>query len=108
MNYQEYDWYFNPDDALGSSGEIKDPWATTGLDFGTCIGQECCSTGQTWDASLNQCIGTSTVVDTFVNQNMIETFLTKKEPGHYKSDYVIRENYEAPMSKSFVNNSSIK
>jgi hypothetical protein len=65
MNYQEYSWYFNPSTApTGTvSTTTSDPWA--GLGIGTCVGQQCCSTGQTWDASLNQCIVDSTVTETF-------------------------------------------
>jgi hypothetical protein len=108
MNYQEYSWYFNPSTApSGAASTTKsDPWA--GLGIGTCIGQQCCSTGQTWDASLNQCIGDSTVTETF--EGMIQNSLTKTQNGKYKPDYVIgnQSHYQAPMSKSFINNSGIK
>jgi len=107
MNYQEYSWYFDPSTApTGAASNANDPWA--GLGVGTCIGQQCCSTGQTWDASLNQCIGDSTVTETF--EGMIQNSLTRTQNGKYKSDYVIGNDshYQAPMSKSFINNSSIK
>jgi len=103
MNYQEYDWYFDPASAPTSSGGVSDPWLSNDLDFGTCVGQACCSTGQIWDPSINQCIGTSTVTETFVTEGMVEKYLSKKEPGYYKSDYVMGNQYEAPMSKSFIN-----
>ena len=103
MNYQEYTWYFNANSApTSSSTTSNDPWMSS-LDLGTCIGQECCSTGQTWDASINQCIGTSTV-ETFMTEGMVEKMLTKTQQGKYKNDYVIGNSYQAPMSKSFVNN----
>jgi hypothetical protein len=60
MNYQEYDWYFNPSAAPKGSADSTDPWATTEFP-GTCIGELCCSDGQTWNTDLNQCIGASTV-----------------------------------------------
>ena len=61
MNYQEYDWYFqNTGDSSSTIADSSfDPWES--LDIGTCIGEYCCSSGQTWDSSLNQCIGSSTV-----------------------------------------------
>jgi hypothetical protein len=110
MNYQEYDWGFNPATATtGTTTSANDPWLSNG-NLGTCIGQECCSNGQIWDASINQCVGSSTV-ETFVTgvetEGIVEKMLTKTEQGKYKSDYVMGHQYEAPMSKSFVNNSGI-
>jgi hypothetical protein len=105
MNYQEYSWYFNAATAPTGPASSTDPWA--GLGVGTCIGQQCCSKGQIWDASLNQCIGDSTVTETF--EGMIQNSLTKTQNGKYKPDYVIgnQSHYQAPMSKSFINNSGI-
>ncbi len=61
MNYQEYDWYFDKANAPKSNGLTNDdPWAGRGI--GACMGQYCCSEGQTYDTSLNQCIGNSTVM----------------------------------------------
>jgi hypothetical protein len=57
MNYEEYDWSFNPKTAPTGTSTFKDPWATTGALPGTCIGEACCVPGQTiWDNSLNQCV----------------------------------------------------
>ena len=61
MYYNEYDWYFDPSSAPNPSGNTTDPWASSS-DMGICIGQGCCSNGQTYDASLNVCIGDSTIV----------------------------------------------
>ena len=61
MNYQEYDWYFDKASAPKSNGLTNDdPWA--GGRIGACMGQYCCSEGQIYDTSLNQCIGNSTVM----------------------------------------------
>jgi hypothetical protein len=60
MYYSEYDWYFDPASAPSPTGNTTDPWASS--DMGICIGQGCCSTGQTYDASLNVCIGDSTII----------------------------------------------
>jgi hypothetical protein len=109
MNYQEYDWGFDPATATtGTTTQASDPWLSNG-NLGTCIGQECCSNGQKWDASINQCVGSSTIesFSTRGIEGMVEKMLVKTEPGKYKNDYVIGDQYEAPMSKSFVNNSGI-
>ena len=60
MNYQEYNFPFNAGE-LNTNGASasSDPWQTNS-NLGTCIGDACCSSGMTYDASLNQCIeGTS-------------------------------------------------
>jgi hypothetical protein len=106
MNYQEYNWYFNPKSAPSGSASSTDPWLTLNLP-GTCVGQLCCSDGQTWDASLNQCIGDSTVTESFLTESMVNKVLTKKQPNKYKPDANLG-GYNASMSKSFINNSSIK
>ena len=61
MNYQTYDWYFDPSTAPTGSSDGSDPW-NTGLSVGTCIGDSCCSVGQMYDNTLNQCVGTSTLI----------------------------------------------
>ena len=60
MNYQEYDWAFDPSNVTISKGTISDPWtvynkASDNSTSGSCIGDACCSTGLTWDPSSNQC-----------------------------------------------------
>jgi len=106
MNYQEYDWAFNAATApTASTTSTTDPWETDST-AAACVGEACCSDGQTWDASLNQCVGDSTV-ETFLTETMINNALTKLQPGKYKSDYSLLQNYQAPMSKSFINNSRI-
>jgi hypothetical protein len=57
MDYQEYDWNFNlknapPINTGAPSATV--PW-TSSASTTTCVGQECCSTGETYDASMNQC-----------------------------------------------------
>jgi hypothetical protein len=57
MAYQEYDWNFNlknapPINTGTPSGTA--PW-TAAASTATCVGQQCCSTGETYDASMNQC-----------------------------------------------------
>ena len=121
MNYQEYDWYFDPNAATsGSSTVAADPWLSTSSGtLGTCIGQACCSTGQVYDTSSNQCVDvtgaqattsppssptTSSVQESFETINKV---LTKQQPGKYKTDYDLSYDYKAPLSNSIINSNKI-
>jgi hypothetical protein len=55
MNFQEYEWYFDPNNVPNgkTTSEDNDPWS---VDVGTCIGAECCSENQTYDSVNNICI----------------------------------------------------
>ena len=108
MNYQEYDWY-TPNVAPTGSASLDDPWS--GIGVGTCVGQYCCSEGQTYDSSLNQCVGDSTVVvsgsssaEGFTTESMVNKVLTKTS-GNKKTSYTINGNNAIrPMqSESFTN-----
>lgn len=97
MNYQEYNWYFNPNTAPTGSSSSADPWLTSNMNIGTCIGNNCCSPGLVYDSSLNQCVvGT----ESFVTESMVNNVLTKTQPGKYKSDYSLSQ------PKAFNNSSS--
>lgn len=101
MNYQEYNWYFDAGSAPTSTSSTSedDPWAST-TSTDTCVGELCCSEGQTYDASLNQC------VDSVVTESMVNNILIKRQPGKYKDDVNIGTiGYN--NSKSFLNNSTI-
>lgn len=113
MNYQEYNWSFDANSAPTGSSNTNDPWASasTNIDFGTCIGDACCSNGLIYDSSSNQCVaGTSTTstsststsststpatstsstpstaTESFINQT-----LTKTQPANYKIQYNLRQ-----------------
>jgi hypothetical protein len=60
MNYQEYDWYFDPNATStgSSSSSTDDPWSGA-LDLGTCVGDSCCSQGLIYDKTMNQCISST-------------------------------------------------
>jgi hypothetical protein len=106
MNYQEYNWRFVPPPSVGAVN-TTDPWA--GYDLpGTCIGQYCCSDGQTYDATLDKCISpsTTTVTESFLTESMVNHVLTKKQSNKYKEDFNMSSQIQAPMSKSFINNSN--
>lgn len=108
MNYQEYNWNFDPNSApsTSTSSTTADPWLSLNVP-GTCVGDMCCSDGQTYDSNLNQCVGNSTVTETFMTESMVNKVLTKKQPEKYKHDvnmgYINNNN-----STSFINNSKIK
>lgn len=55
LNYQEYSWYFNAATAPSNISTSDDPWATN-INLGTCIGENCCSEGQSYDNVLNMCV----------------------------------------------------
>jgi hypothetical protein len=60
MNYQEYDWGFNPNDMATdknvSDPDTSDPWSMDFTGIGTCIGEYCCSNGLVYDDKINQCV----------------------------------------------------
>lgn len=62
MQYQEYDWNFNPDTAPRAPGNASatDPWALSGAG-NICIGQDCCDDGYTYNPSQNKCLPSSSV-----------------------------------------------
>jgi hypothetical protein len=59
MNYDEYDWGFNPDtapkyDMTNPSG--TNPWASATAPSLTCVGSTCCNDGMTYDYTNNICV----------------------------------------------------
>ena len=56
MNFDEYNWYFDkskaPNDSTGETNPV-DPWAMSSL---TCMGEECCYAGSTYDSTTNMCV----------------------------------------------------
>jgi hypothetical protein len=128
MNYQEYNWYFNASAApTADSSDITDPWASSKI-MGTCIGDACCSDGQTYDEELNQCVGTSTVdtndTSDTTNNNITNNNITKNNSNNkikttesfinnilikgsdkYKTDFTMNgdERVQPNMGKSFIN-----
>jgi hypothetical protein len=107
MNYQEYDWYFDPNSAPTSTSiDTSDPWASNKT-YGTCVGDACCSDGLVYDTALNQCVTpsdestTETTTETFVNN-----VFTKTSNNYKKPDVVLgSDNIKSNNSKSFINNS---
>jgi len=87
MNYQEYEWPFDRSTSTGTpSGE--DPWLSG--NFGTCLGNACCSEGLVYDSELNQCIPDTGKKET-KKESFVNGVLTKMQPGNYKVSYDLNE-----------------
>jgi hypothetical protein len=106
MNYQEYDWYFDANSApTSNTSDETDPWASSKV-MGTCVGDACCSDGQTYDESLNQCVGNSTVETT--TETTTESFINNvliKGSDKYKTDFTLNGDVRVKPSNtpSFIN-----
>ena len=105
MNYQTYDWYFDPATAPPPGANTGDPWVTKSP---TCIGAACCSTNQTFDDSTNLCVINTNTTENFeviglesashpppsktggakgnITEGMIESVLQKQAYDKYKPD----------------------
>ena len=110
MNYEEYNWYFNPANApTSTTADTTDPWAskTASSNFGSCIGDACCSDGLVYDSSSNQCV-ISTTTNTDTTDTTIETFVnnifTKPSNNYKKPDVILGgDNIQSNNSESFIN-----
>jgi hypothetical protein len=73
MNYQEFDWNFDPSSVMDSSGSStssssNDPWMKMTLPA-TCIGSNCCASGLVYDSSMDLCVvGSSQMANTTNSQ----------------------------------------
>jgi hypothetical protein len=93
MNFDEYDWYFNKDEAPTSSTETNtntssssDPWETPTY---TCSGAECCYENSTFDPEQNKCIPTAQYN---ANQKTTSTSETESEAFTVLSKYASAAN----------------
>ncbi len=63
MNWDEYDWNFNPNNAptetVSTTG--SNPWPEINI---TCIGAECCTDGTTFDENLKKCVSSTGATQT--------------------------------------------
>jgi hypothetical protein len=90
MNYQEYNWYFNPNAAPGvnsSSSSTSDPWGTGSF---TCIGQACCYEGSTYDSTKNVCIPNTTQDNP---EGFVNDIFTKHTIEYKKPDVTLYNGY---------------
>lgn len=100
MNYQAYDWKFNPTNVPASSSTSNDPWASSLDSMGTCIGNACCTTGMVYDDTLNQCVISNTKNTT----QTVTQALTQKLPTSNKPTVSLGQNQINPKnSQSFIN-----
>lgn len=106
MNYQEYNWGFNP--ALAPSGGTStssDPWLSNAgvSSLGTCIGQACCSGNQVYDTTSNKCVATTAAPAKKEPFETINDVLTKQQPGKYKTDYDLADEFKPTLPNSIIN-----
>ena len=102
MNYQAYDWYFDPSTApTSTTTSTKDPWEISSK-FGGCVGDACCSDGLVYDSSLNQCIVSDGTIDT--TETFMNNIFTKSLNNYKKPDVVLgSDNIKSNNSESFIN-----
>lgn len=104
MNYQEYNWGFNPNNVqtttTTTSDSTTDPWVSNATPYGTCVGDACCADGLAYDASQNICVlpvttssssSTTSTSESFVTESFINKTFTKTQPNNYKTHYDLRE-----------------
>lgn len=120
MNYQAYDWKFNPSNVPTSSTTTSDPWVSLNS-LGTCVGNACCSEGLVYDDTLNVCINpsadTSKIaasslsmksitqgLDNYAQKTMISEALTNRLSKNNKPDVMLGgDNVKPNNSESFIN-----
>lgn len=110
MNYDRIDWNFNESSAPDDTDKLEDdegdsdPWA---IKAGTCVGQDCCDQGSTYDETQNLCLndgngngnsinGDSTSTSTSDNDNKVtrETMCSMNNGGKYAPQYSSFEKSE--------------
>lgn len=102
MNYDRIDWTFNPSSAPDDSDNLDeevgdaDPWA---IKAGTCVGQECCDQGATYDDTLNICVSDSTSDSTSDITTSKESMCAMNNGGKYVPQYSSFEKSEGNGEK---------
>lgn len=98
MQYQEYDWNFDPDKApkAPANASSKDPWALSG-GGNICIGQQCCDLDYTYDSVQNKCLPSISSGSTAYN---IPLEQLQEEPRS-GSNYNARDMLGAGLGKNF-------
>jgi hypothetical protein len=103
MNYQEYNFSFDPNSAPESNTTTtEDPWVSTS-NLGTCVGDACCVNGLVYDTSMNLCVIPSTSDTTMTTtESFVNEVLTKPAYNYKKPDVTLNGEKIAPkMSESF-------
>jgi hypothetical protein len=103
MDYQSYDFYFDPSGAVkASTSDAYDPWLSNNISD-TCVGAACCAGGINWDASNNQCdVAVPGTRESFMTESMVDNVLTKKDTTN-KHKQGFTSSYNPSMSDSFIN-----
>jgi uncharacterized membrane protein YqaE (UPF0057 family) len=110
MNYQEYDWAFDPSNVRISKGSTRDPWTVSTKASvaanADCVGDACCSTGLTWDASRNQCIigGASSPSSIATNAAPVSTNNNNNNRNNNNNTRNVGAGGANQYTESFVNN----
>ena len=115
MNYQEYNWYFDANNAPAANpSDGSDPWAGGGTG-GTCMGEACCPTGLTYDTSANLCQVNNSVASTTITtassvttpttstdtESFVSDIFTKHASNYNKSDVLLGNNIKPQNSSKF-------
>mgnify|MGYP001075082290 CR=1 FL=1 len=96
MNYNEYNWYFNPKnvDTNTSSSDPVDPWDRPKI--GQCVGAMCCSDNQTYDADINKCVDNGIAgQESFVNSNLTKYAMASTAAANKKDNIFVNNKIEA-------------
>ena len=115
MNYQEYNWYFDANNAPAANpSDGSDPWAGGGTGV-TCMGESCCPTGLTYDTSANLCQVNNSVASTTITtassvttpttstdtESFVSDIFTKHASNYNKSDVLLGNNIKPQNSSKF-------
>lgn len=98
MNYQTYNWSFNPGNIEKGEEEneneeeedtIDDTWGSEKLKK-ECIGEGCCSDGLIYDIEQDKCVA-EIVDESFITESMMENVFLKTQPyKNGKIDYSLK------------------
>jgi hypothetical protein len=110
MNYQTYNWQFDPSyaptakdskDSSGNDTSGNDPWVQSN-NSNECYGDECCADGTQWDCNTNQCVIGSGSREGFLTQEGISTMMNKsKNQNKYKQ--MNDSNFQPNNAEGFIN-----
>jgi hypothetical protein len=80
MNFDEYNWYFNPEAQQKTPYDYTSPQVDINLPKIDCIGNACCTDGMIYDAKIRKCIK-SVAPETFVSGQLTKHCFNNKPDG---------------------------
>jgi hypothetical protein len=80
MNFDEYNWNFNPDSQKKVSYDHREPEINISLPALDCIGNACCTDGMIYDAAIRKCIK-EVAPETFVSGQLTKHCFNNKPTG---------------------------